>query len=529
MSLSSSPTRFTIWLILATAVLSTHGCIPVDDLGQYWVDGKTDPELAGVWRQLGVEHAIDDTYMSFSIDEERGMYRQKNHGTDEEDEDPDFAERGFGVRTTQIGNHRFMMLRDEYGQLDAIREEPVDESESDDYGGGLQRYTVKDGRLTIYHLDDSHLAEAIRASRVAGHIASGEDPNDMTPPTLSKLDEATAAFLSIACEDDSLWNAIEYERVPDLARAIQQSRTYPATPETDANRTVEVDQPDFEFFVESRADLLRRHLQASPEWRVFPEGDEIVVYRRKPEKSRWTVSLNGFDHRYGPNSTSIQTREIFRFAPQGGGPFRNRANRNFFTTAPPDAGSTKLNLQLSDQGIESYLAIGRTGLWYEVFEQTPHEPRTLTRKHLAAFAEQMKTLRDAADQIRKRGYAAELMPKGGVNHGEASLSVSDNSAGIYDIHAWVNPGQSGVVYLKAFRTENGEPLSEDRLTWRSGEFLGWSDDPKELFLFNAHITIGDPPHDKPYNARFELWLRPEGNKDEVKLIETTHSVIGWQR
>jgi hypothetical protein len=101
--------------------------------------------------------------------------------------------------------------------------------------------------------------------------------------------------------------------------------------------------------------------------------------------------------------------------------------------------------------------------------------------------------------------------------------------GLYDSVVWVNAGKAGMIYLKAFEVTKGTALSVDRLQERSNEWIGWSDDPDELFFSNTHFTIYEGDWGKPYAARFEVWFVPDSGGPERKLMEKVFKIEGWQR
>jgi hypothetical protein len=522
-------------MLFTVSILFLHGCIPVEDLGEHWEQGQTDPLLQGQWKQIGTEHRIEDQYLVFEKNEAENIYIYKTLQADRPEEEENIA---LKVRTTAFGAHPFMMIRnpDEYiADLadDLAPDQPADLDNDQEGGidGGIQRYTVEGDVLTLYYLDDPVLWKAIEEGSVDGKLPDAEtdDSIDMSPPTLKTLDDKTLLFLTKLCDDERAWSRIEkYQRITDLEGALKVSRTYPATPDTLRNTTVKINQTDFEYFTDGRMNILQRHLQASPEWKVFPERDALIAYRREFKDGKWVVSLNGFNSRYLGQS-HVQTRHIFRFSPEGGGAFANEANRSILTITAPDVGDVQLNLKSSDQGIESYLAVGKPGLWFEFFEQTNSEPRDYTRKALDELSTMMHALHEAEDEVKRRGFASVLMPKDGVIQGEPTLTISDSfQGGIFDVSARVNPGQPGTVFLKAFRSDTGEQLSEGRLKPKSQEYIGWSGDSNDLFLYNAHVTIYEGDWDTPYSARFELWIQPV-NAPEIKLLESEREIVGWQR
>ena len=122
------------------------------------------------------------------------------------------------------------------------------------------------------------------------------------------------------------------------------------------------------------------------------------------------------------------------------------------------------------------------------------------------------------------------LPPGSIGIGSPSLELRNSfQSGLYDATLWINPGEPGMVYLKAFEVTQGTPLSASRLREASNEWVGWSDNPKELFLSNTHFTIYEGDWGKPYAARFEVWFIPDADAPERKLLEKVFKIEGWQR
>jgi len=100
---------------------------------------------------------------------------------------------------------------------------------------------------------------------------------------------------------------------------------------------------------------------------------------------------------------------------------------------------------------------------------------------------------------------------------------------MYESELWVNPGEPGMIYLKAFEITREVQLSADRLAKESNESVGWSDDSRELFYSNTHFMIGEGDWGKPYAARFEVWFVPDSGGPERKLMEKIFKIEGWMR
>jgi hypothetical protein len=191
------------------------------------------------------------------------------------------------------------------------------------------------------------------------------------------------------------------------------------------------------------------------------------------------------------------------------------------------AGETRrVELSKGNEQLESRCLIDVHGLLLEVFEQSAAEERRLTNATLEFLEKELKPLADAPtwDTIRS------MLPEDGITRGTPSLELRNGfQPGIYNAAIRVNPGEPGRVYLKAFEVTWGTVLSAGRLKEKSNEWVGWSDNPDELFLSEMNITIYEGDWDKPYAARFEVWFEPDSGAVERKLLERVYKIEGWQR
>jgi len=90
--------------------------------------------------------------------------------------------------------------------------------------------------------------------------------------------------------------------------------------------------------------------------------------------------------------------------------------------------------------------------------------------------------------------------------------LNDEFLPLANADVWINPGEAGMVYLKAFEVTREYSLSEPRLKKRTNEWVGWSKDPQEQFFSNTHFTIFEGDWDQPYLARFEVWFEPDSGQ-----------------
>ena len=374
--------------------------------------------------------------------------------------------------------------------------------------------------------------------------------NERMLPKISKLDNDSVQFLLRIANDPNSWTQqTRYKRIQDLQKALKKSRSYPATAKTLKNTIVDVKLPDLKYFAEGKVHVLLRHLQASPEWKVFIEGQRMVCHRRKKQDGNWNDpdSDAGFHNEYlNENSksedpwfpidnqdkaapmnerNSQQIRYLFRFEEKPFGFHPVWAKEPHVMKLNPLAGTINIKLKSSNQGIESYLAIGQQSLWFEVFEQTWHESRKKTRNALRLLKEFLGEVRKAEKEIEQNGYAAKLVPAGTFRRGRPSLEVKQNYANPnyfdYNVRAFVNPGAQGYVYVKVFNLVTKKYLSEEQMGWSTREYLGWSKNPNTLFLYSDRIGISTSTLDLPLDAGFELWLHPSDGGPEKRLIEKT--------
>ena len=86
------------------------------------------------------------------------------------------------------------------------------------------------------------------------------------------------------------------------------------------------------------------------------------------------------------------------------------------------------------------------------------------QRHTTKPSSHSNTLNYPADSFRRGG--PDLILRNSIQ------------GGIYEAAVWCNPGEKGMIYLKAFEITKGTPLSVERLKMSSNCIPGWSDDPQ---------------------------------------------------
>lgn len=276
---------------------------------------------------------------------------------------------------------------------------------------------------------------------------------------------------------------------------------------------------------------LFRHLATSAKWFVSAERGKLYAQRRfHTGNGGWTKALNGF---YGGRDFDAGDAGYFQMRVVVGldGPAMARPWRDTLTGVATGRGSVLLGVGGSrNPGLfASYLVVRSSGPAVEIFEEHAGYARPLTSFALSNVEAEFTALLNS-QAARTRGFDPALMPAVSIRRGPPGIYITDGrQGGIYEVYAQVNSMEAGYVYLRAFEATRGTPLSAGRLPARSLEYIGWSDDPGELFSYNSLITIYEGSWDVHYPARFELWFVPSSGGPERKLVEKIFRIEGWQR
>lgn len=278
--------------------------------------------------------------------------------------------------------------------------------------------------------------------------------------------------------------------------------------------------------LQEHRDALLRYLASSPAWRVFEEHGNVFATRRWMIGSEWQYDLHGY----------YSLHNIDRWSKSGMPYFQSRvtiglSGRPWWRGGPASTrltdGETKTVGLLSGNGmLGSHCILTAGAVVVELFEQSDAAERRLTKAALAFLEGELQPLADhpARETVR------QLLPPGSVREGSPSFEIRNSfQPGIYDSFIWINSGEPGMLYLKAFEVTKSTALSVERLKERSCEWVGWSENPEELFFSNTHFTIYEGDWGKPYAARLEIWFRPDSGEPDRKLMEKVFKIEGWQR
>ncbi|TWT50053.1 hypothetical protein [Allorhodopirellula solitaria] len=270
-------------------------------------------------------------------------------------------------------------------------------------------------------------------------------------------------------------------------------------------------------------DTFRDYIEASPDWHVFMEQGHRFASRRWSYVGEPRDTLHGYISEFDGDS-GFQTRCLLCL---------DRKQWSRYTVQHVQEAREPIEPQMArgNNLHESRVMIECGGVWVEVFEQSDKLERRVTKATVTAledeFSEFLRNPDDAlaAAQARSRELASRLAGE----DGSPFRLLTGMQPGIYRVVYSINPGEPGLVYLKAFEVTKGTPLSVDRLENASKTRMTWSIDPAERFGSKAGFTIYEGDWGNPYAARFEVWFKPDSGETERKLAEGIFKIEGWQR
>ncbi len=546
--MTSNGLRFSLFILLIGCFASPclavwRGGLPVQDFGQQWQGGTRDESLHSYWERTDRMPSRRD-YLCFApYDQEYVVSRvyqnmlpgatAKLHGV-------------IRVRSIQVGDRNFLM----YWQVPNLLPYRSEKEGSRDYPEPkkflwLQRYEVDGDRLTLYQLEEEAFARLLLENRIDGLI--DENHPYYSGDWLKILNQRTVEALAGIADSDEKWRSFaEYTRMKDIVKPPVIKAIPPDEPEPEPLKPFNVNLPDFEYFSGAKSKVLLRHLAALPQWRVFAEKGGFICQKRQMTSGGWRATQGGhIAPPFGPDSTwkfpdrwregkhEMFKREDFEIAYAfwfDRGPRRNWFFKDSATRVGPLAGEVDLNIVQARFGkLFSNLVIGSGNVWFSIREWRKTRQRPSTRQGLEYLAELLPQTKQNETELLRTGYVQEFGDSE-VRRGKPSIEINDAfQKGIFDVCGWVNPGERGVAYLKVFATKTGKRLSEYDILKDSREVVGWSDDAEVQFYYNSHITVFEGDWEHQYDARFEIWFKPESGGPERMLISGTRSIYGWER
>ncbi len=274
-------------------------------------------------------------------------------------------------------------------------------------------------------------------------------------------------------------------------------------------------------------EVLLRYLSTNPSWRVFTERGYKYATRRWNYNGNWIYTLNGYYtnfefYLFGKGDTIPQFQNRFTI-----GLSNKKWIRNLRSSTEIRIADTKdVNISSGNNLNGSMVILEGDNILVEIFDQSSRRDRIMTQAAIDySEAEFNKILVNPTFENIK-----QILPDSSIRCGKLNFELHNSiQPGIYEYEIWVNPQESGMVYLKAYEITKNIPLSAESLKQSTNEWVGWSDNSQELFYSNSNFTIYEGDWGKPYAARFELWFVPDSGKPERILLEKNFKIEGWQR
>jgi hypothetical protein len=314
------------------------------------------------------------------------------------------------------------------------------------------------------------------------------------------------------------WSSTTSTGTDAMQLAVHAALTKPGG----SNPAIAPSMPSLRRAATDHPKAFREYIEASPDWHVFMEQGNYFAARRWSYGGEPRETLHGYISEFGGGG--FQTRTLLCL---------DRIQWSRYSVQHAQEGATPVmpDMSLGNQMQESRVMIECGGVWVEIFEQSQAAERRVTQASMATleneFSEFLKNPSAAVGRAKQSSRELALRLAGTT--GEAFRLLEGMQPGMYGVAYSFNPGEPGVVYLKAFEVTKGTALSEDRLKAASETRMTWSADSSESFGGKSGFTIYEGDWGKPYAARFEVWFKPDSGGPERKMAERVFKIEGWQR
>ena len=308
-----------------------------------------------------------------------------------------------------------------------------------------------------------------------------------------------------------------------------------AAADSKSSRTVAVcDISALDRLYAEREDWLLRYLACNPGWRLYTRYGRLFAERRVQRGDQWhwqdwEVQLDGAPDvskgdEFDMDFNTVESHSTICF---GG--------LEFNWAKCKSGGQVPLPLkQEGDDFNQIETVCDGEKLSLDIYELTTF---VTSRVVQAAFDLTQQEFMDVWNTTNWTQMKA-MLPEGSVRRGPASLEVlyqltSRGEILNYAYQSWVNPGEPGETYLRAFELSQGVELGFGKdgypahLKYETRENSGWSENPEEKFLIGSRLTLG--LKSKFCAVRLEIWFAPANGGPERKLVERVFKVKGGGR
>ena len=306
-----------------------------------------------------------------------------------------------------------------------------------------------------------------------------------------------------------------YKDVPvcdDYARTLFRAACVTSSP-----TTVVCDISAMDQLYKKNPELFFRYLATSPAWKLREYCDDKRCATRR---YRWTDSCwhDQSDGLFVSDHEEASPLEIDTMIYLDGEEIYGRrclsGGRVDFAAKPTD-----------DETREIMVICQGTNLSMMVSEVGPRGSSRLMQSTFDFIQREFSALVAAGNW----GRAKRLLPEGSVRKGAAELKVFADLVGNLSFEAWVNPGEKGKVYLKAFEETKNISLTLNGVGGAPIEYVGWSDDPEEKFYASDDFSFDEYSEENDFAVRLEIWFIPASGGPERKLVERVFKVKGGGR
>ncbi len=261
-------------------------------------------------------------------------------------------------------------------------------------------------------------------------------------------------------------------------------------------------------------EYLIRYLNASPEWDVYEDEDSCGLYAVRHFQLDGHLQRS-MDHYYLDDDFNWNWQYRLGIGLDG---------RSWY----PAAKMNETELSVLKSGKQLTLSVYSNGkVVLDIFEENKTPGSPMTAMTLRLLEKEFHALHLLISEDPEQWVKA--VPADTNIHKDAQPDIilyNGFQGGIYDADIWCNPGEPGLLYLKAFEITQGTPLSEDRMP---NAKAGYSGDLNEMFLREMGFTIYEGNWGQYYGARFEVWFKPDSGQPDRKLFEKNFKIEGWQR
>ncbi len=287
--------------------------------------------------------------------------------------------------------------------------------------------------------------------------------------------------------------------------------------------------PSLQHAYEKAPKLLQRYLEGSPAWRVeVRNGGYWEAWRRIEVGTQWKFGpgYGKYDIYLNPERKLKTDFRVFVGINLQGNTFMPTPCTGLIfgerIKLEVDAESTSMPYPFN-QGPPYYsscVTIKQVNLVVKVNQFSYKPARIFTNLTIEALEEEFESL--AAVLSNNKSLESFVDSLGYNQRPGLALRKARFGSGMYSTQAYVNPGEPGAVYLKAFEIPTNRPLWVDELGARK-ERTGWSKNPEMTFYANDFFPrISE---ENGLNVRLEVWFIPDSGLPERKLIENQFEMM----